>query len=231
MSLSSVLTKHCPKFETSIPSTGNRVWFRPFLVKEEKKLLTIQEFGTDAEIVNCILEILESCFDSNIIRSLPTFDIEYLFLKLRTKSIGSVVTPTIICPYTGETIKTSIDLDEIIISFDPSHTKSLDLGNNIILTMKHPTMEMFMHTNHENSIYDVALSCIDTIQTTDELIEGSTQSKAELEDFLNSMSSSQFKQITHFFETVPKMEKVVTYTTSDKTERSIVLRGIKDFFR
>ena len=232
MSLISLLNKHCPKYETTIPSTKNKIWFRPFLVKEEKKLLIVQEFGTEKEIINCMIEVLETCFDSNIFKTLPTFDIEYLFLQLRAKSISPIVTPIITCPYTEEKIKIEIDLNEINVIFDTNHTKILNLGNNITLIMKYPSIDTLMKTTtiSEESIYDIALSCMESIQTTDELVECVTHPKKELEEFLNHLTSDQFSQITNFFKSIPKIEKEITYITSDGEKRTIILQGIKDFF-
>ena len=233
MSISSILTKHCPKYETIIPSSGTKVWFRPFLVKEEKKLLIVQEFGTEKEIIKCMVEILESCFDSNIFGSLPLFDIEYLFLQLRSKSISSVVFSVLTCPYTKENIKISINLDEIVLTTDKNHTKKLNLGNRITLNMKYPSVDMLLESDinvSSESIYNVALNCMESIQTQDELISCKEQTKEELEDFLNNMSIEQFSKITQFFETIPKLEKTIEYKTKDSIDRKLLLRGIKDFF-
>lgn len=233
MTLSSILTKHCPKFETKIPSTGKSVWFRPFLVKEEKNLLLVQEFGTEKEVLKCIIDILEACYDCDTLHKLPIFDIEYLFIKLRIKSIGEQLTTDMTCPYTQEVTNISINLNDIPVSFDETHTKKLDLGHNIILTMKYPSIDELLESDiqsSEETIYDIALRCMDTIQTDSEIIDCSMQSKSELEDFLNNMSPDQFSKITHFFETMPKIEKEIAYTTSDGISRTIVLRGVRDFF-
>lgn len=233
MSITSILTKHCPKYETIIPSTNTKVWFRPFLVKEEKKLLIVQEFGTEKEIIKCMVEILEVCFDSTIFSTLPLFDIEYLFLQLRSKSISSLVTSTLVCPYTKENIKISINLDEVLLKTDPNHTKKINLGNYITLNMKYPSVDLILESDinlSEESIYIIALTCMESIQTKDELIECSEQTKEELEDFLNNMTIDQFSKITQFFETIPKLEKLIEYKTSDSVDRTVLLRGIKDFF-
>lgn len=233
MSITSILTKHCPKYETTIPSSGKKIWFRPFLVKEEKKLLIVQEFGTEKEIVKCMVEILESCFDSDIFASLPLFDVEYLFLQLRSKSISSIVSSTLVCPYTGENVKISINLDEIVLTTDKNHTKKLNLGNKIILNMNYPSVNMLLESDinmSSESIYKIALSCMETIHTQDESVYCKEQNKEELEEFLNNMSIEQFSKITQFFETIPKLEKIIEYKTSDLVDRTILLRGIKDFF-
>jgi len=233
MSLTKLLTNHCPKFETEIPSTKQRIWYRPFLVKEEKKLLMVQEFGTEREIINCMVEILEDCYDSTIFRGLPLFDIEFLFVQLRINSIGSSVDTILTCPITQEKINLKIDLADIDVIYNEKHNKSIDIGNKIIINMKYPTVGSLLNSTKrisEESIYDIALSCIESIQTETELIDCSTQSKNEVEDFLNHMSPAQFSKITEFFDTTPKLEKILNYTTSDGTTRMVTLKGIKDFF-
>lgn len=233
MSLSSILTKHCPKYETKIPSTGTSVWFRPFLVKEEKNLLIVQEFGTENEVLKCILNILEACYEYDKFDKLPIFDIEYLFIQLRSKSIGTEISPNITCPDTQELISIPINLNDLRVSFDKNHNKILDLGHNTILTMKYPSINLILNSEtklSDENIYDIALLCMDNIQTDSELIECGVQSKSELEDFLNNMTIDQFSKITQFFETMPKIEKEINYTTSDGVSRTIVLRGVSDFF-
>lgn len=233
MTISSILTKHFPKYEITIPSTGESVWFRPFLVKEEKKLLIVQEFGTEKEIIKAIIETLESCFEYNKIHKLPIFDIEYLFIQLRSKSIGSLMSPTITCPYTQEAIEISIDLNELNVIFNETHSKIIELGHNTQLKMKYPSIDILVNSaikTSDESIYKIALYCMDTIQTDTELINCELQNKEELEEFLDNMSASQFEKVTHFFNTMPKIEKTITYITSDSISRTITLKGIRDFF-
>ena len=233
MSLSSLLTKHCPKYEAEIPSTSIKKWFRPILVKEEKKLLTIQQFGNEKEMINCVVEVLESCFDAENFKELTIVDIEYLFILLRIKSIGSLVSPILVCPHTQENITLKIDLEELQINKTLTHSNIIDLGNNTILTMKHPTISMLLDdpgNKINETLYNMALKCMNTIQTDTELIECSMQSTMELESFLDNMTKQQFAKIIEFFDTMPKLEKTLSYTTSDGIDRNITLKGIKDFF-
>lgn len=233
MSLSNILLKHVPRYGLNIPSTKEQVWFRPLLVKEEKKLLQINEFGTQKEKINALVEVLESCFEYDKIRELTIVDIQYLFIQLRIKSIGSTVTPIFVCPTTQEKIKLHINLAEVEVTSDPTHTNIIEFPN-VQIRMKHPTISTMidydtLQTN-DDEIYNLALSCIVEIQTIDELIDCSKHTKKELEEFLNTMTKEQFNKILSFFETMPKIEKSVTYTTSDNVSRTIILKGISDFF-
>jgi hypothetical protein len=229
--LNSLLTSY-PKYETSLPSSNIKVWFRPILVKEEKKLVVVQQFGTGNEIINAMVETIQECFDIKDANLLPVFDLEYLFLKLRSKSIGSVLDFSFVCNDTGEKIKTKINLDEIQVQFHPEHTKEIVLDNQIQIKMRYPNARDFMDVAVEdpNSLYKLSLKCMNEIQTASELIECSNQSEQELEDFLDNMTPVNFSKITNFFETMPKIEREIKYTTSDGINRSLLIKGIKDFF-
>lgn len=233
MPLCDVLLNALPRYEITIPSTNENVWFRPLLVKEEKILLQISELGNYKEKINCILKILQSCFEYTDFEKLTVVDIQYLFIKLRIKSIGSMVSPLFVCRETNEKIKLKIDLNSIEVTYNPQHTPLIEL-DNIKIKMKYPSINTIMNhdTNNSNDddVYKLAISCIDEIHTVDEKIECSSQSQSELESFLDSMTKDQFDEIIFFFETMPKIEKSIEYTTSDGIVRTVVLRGISDFF-
>ena len=233
MPLCDILLNTLPRYETKIPSTKEEVWFRPLLVKEERLLLQISEFGTYKEKINCIIRILESCFEYENIKKLTIVDIQYLFIKLRIKSIGSNVSPYFICQETGEKIKLKIDLNDIEVAYDPRHVSLLEFSN-IKIKMKYPDINTILEydttKSNDDDVYNLAISCIDEIHTHDEKIQGSDQNKNEMEAFLDSMTKDQFDKIVLFFETMPKIEKSVEYTTADGIVRTVVLRGISDFF-
>lgn len=233
MPLCDVLLNALPRYETKIPSTEEEVWFRPLLVKEERLLLQMSEFGTYKEKINCIVTILESCFEYKNIKKLTIVDIQYLFIKLRIKSIGSIVSPFFVCPETGEKVKLKIDLNDVEVIYDPRHLSMLNFSN-IKIKMKYPDINSILDydttKSNDDDVYNLAISCIDEIHTIDQKIEASSQSRSELEIFLDSMTKDQFDKVISFFETMPKIEKSVEYTTSDEVVRTIVLRGISDFF-
>lgn len=232
MPLCDILLNILPKYETEIPSTKEKVWFRPLLVKEEKILMQISEFGNHKEKINCILQTLKSCFEYTNFEKLNIVDIQYMFIQLRIKSIGSVVSPFFICKETGEQIKLKINLEEVEVTYDENHVKFIEF-DSIKIKMKYPSITTIMQyssSSDENDVYKLAISCIEEIHTRDEQIDCSTQSQTELESFLDNMTKEQFDKIILFFETMPKIEKPVEYTTSDGVKRTIVLRGISDFF-
>ena len=143
MPLCDILLNTLPRYETKIPSTKEEVWFRPLLVKEERLLLQISEFGTYKEKINCIIRILESCFEYENIKKLTIVDIQYLFIKLRIKSIGSNVSPYFICQETGEKIKLKIDLSDVEVTYDPRHVSLLEFSN-IKIKMKYPDINTIL---------------------------------------------------------------------------------------
>lgn len=222
----------CPKYETILPSSNTKIWFRPILVKEEKKLVIVQQFGSSNEIIHSMIETIQDCCDIKNANLLPVFDLEYLFLKLRSKSIGSIIDLSFVCNETGEKIKTKINLDEIQVQFNPNHTKEILLDDQIQVKMRYPTANDFMDIDigDPDSLYKLSLRCIDKIQTISELIDCNDQSEKELENFLDNLTPINFAKITNFFETMPKIEKEIQYTTSDGINRSLLIKGIKDFF-
>jgi hypothetical protein len=219
-----------PRYVTTQPSTGKKVTFRPFTVKEEKYLLMTKQTGEYADLLATIANIIDSCFElGQEAKKLPIFDIEYFFLKLRSKSIGEIVEPTIVCPYTDEKIKLSLNIDDI----QPvvKHTNfNIRLNENIIVNMKYPTLDILLK-NSDADLYDVTLNCIESIETIDEKIENSDISKKEFLEFIDLMTNEQFKKIIEFIKNVPTLEKEISYITSDGVERKIKLKGIKDFFQ
>ena len=219
-----------PRYVTIQPSTGKKVTFRPFTVKEEKYLLMTKQTGEYADLLATIANIIDSCFElGQEAKKLPIFDIEYFFLKLRSKSIGEIVEPTIVCPYTDEKIKLSLNIDDI----QPvvKHTNfNIRLNENIIVNMKYPTLDILLK-NSDADLYDVTLNCIESIETIDEKIENSDISKKEFLEFIDLMTNEQFKKIIEFIKNVPTLEKEISYVTSDGVERKIKLKGIKDFFQ
>jgi len=229
--LSSLLNS-CPKYETILPSSKTKVWFRPILVKEEKKLVVVQQFGSGNEIIRAMIETIQDCFEIKDAHLLPVFDLEYLFLKLRSKSIGSIIDLSFVCNETGEKIKTKINLDEIEVQFHPDHTQEVLLDNQVRIKMRYPNANDFMDIDigDPDSLYKLSLKCIDKIQTVSELIDCKDQSEQELEEFLDNLTPANFTNITNFFETMPKIEKEIQYVTTDGVNRSLLIKGIKDFF-
>lgn len=235
MSLSDILKSTTPKYHDIVPSTGKKIWYRPFLVKEEKILLIAQEMGGDGGIMKAVKEVVESCFEGlGDASKIPIFDLEYLFIKLRAKSVQEIAIPILICPVTSEEIQLKINLQEIKVVEDKNHSNKIKLSDDIVIGMKYPSISIFLENNIESmelmDFYELAINCIDYIETKEEKIDCSSIEKNELKEFVDNMTKQQFDKIIDFFATMPKLEKTVNYKTSDGENRSIVLRGIKDFF-
>jgi hypothetical protein len=226
----SMMKNSLPRYVITQPSTGKKVTFRPFTVREEKHLLMIKQTGEYADLLATIANIIDSCFELNAeAKKLPIFDIEYFFLKLRSKSIGEIVEPTIICPHTGERIKIILNIDEIQPTVKNTNF-NIKINENIIVNMKYPTLDILLK-NADADLYDVTLNCIESIESIDEKIENSDISKKEFLEFIDLMTNDQFKKIIEFIKNVPSLEKEIKYKTSDNIERTIKLKGIKDFFQ
>ena len=229
-----------PEYTCKLPSSGKSVKFRPFLVKEEKLLYLAMESGEQTDMVNAIQRIIVECTNLTKVTDLTTFDIEYLFLQIRTRSVGESVEVTVTCPDDGTTeVKANIDLDLISVKFDDNHTKELRLTDDLILTMKYPSMEQFVkmnfgdddNTSMIDQVMDLAKGCADTITDPNQVYQCKDATKKELNTFFENMNSKQFQMIQKFFETMPKLYHELTVTNPNTGgENKIVLEGLAAFF-
>ena len=230
-----------PTYELELPSTGQTVKYRPFLVKEEKVLVIALESEDNKQITNAIKAVLKSCIQTRGVKveHLPTFDIEYLFLNIRGKSVGEELEVNIICPDDKETqVKTLINLDDIQIEKDENHTKQIKLDANLMMEMKYPSLEQFIKNNFDfneknqmDQSFELIATCIDKIYSEEEVWATADCTKKEVNDFLESMNSSQFKEIEVFFETMPKLTHTIKVTNpKTKVESDVVLEGLASFF-
>ncbi len=231
-----------PTYELVLPSTEQTVKYRPFLVKEEKVLLIALEGENTKEITNAIKAVIKSCVLTKGIKveSLPTFDIEYLFLNIRGKSVGETIEVNLICPDDGITeVKKEIPIDDIQIQRTDGHSNQIKLDDNIMMEMKYPSLEQFIKNNFDFSdnanqmdqSFELIGTCIDKIYTEEEVWSTADCTKKELTEFLESMNSSQFKEIENFFETMPKLSHSVKITNpKTKKESDVVLEGLASFF-
>jgi hypothetical protein len=230
-----------PTYELELPSTEQKIKYRPFLVKEEKLLLLALETEDTKEITNTIKQVLKNCVQGRGIKieSLPTFDIEYLFLNIRGKSVGENVEVNLIAPDDGETsVSVVINLDDIKVKKSPDHKKQIKLDDSLVMEMKYPSLDQFIKSNFDFSqdgnidqSFELIASCIDKIYNEEEVWSASDVTKKELMEFLEQMNSIQFKQIERFFETMPKLSHEVTFT-NPKTgiESTVLLEGLSSFF-
>ena len=194
-----------PTYELELPSTGATVKYRPFLVKEEKVLVIALESEDNKQITNAIKAVLKSCILSKGIKveDLPTFDIEYLFLNIRGKSVGEDLDVNIICPDDNKTeVAVTIALDEIEVQKDDNHTNKIKVDDSIMMEMKYPSLDQFIKNNFDfndkyamDQSFELIASCIDKIYTEEEVWAAADCTKKEMKDFLEQMNSNQFKEI------------------------------------
>ncbi|AOO08877.1 baseplate hub subunit [Synechococcus phage S-RIM2] len=227
-----------PRYKIKLPSDGRTVSFRPFLVKEEKLLLLATETGEQDEIVTAIKNIIKECTDIQNVERLSTFDIEYLFLQIRTKSVGESVDVTVICPDDGETeVAISIPLDDIKVVKTRGHKREMKLSDEIVITMGYPSLDTFVKMNFTDSdseveqMFDMAASCVETIADVEQVYECKDVPKAELIEWFNELNSKQFQMIQKFFETMPKLSHTIMVTNPNTgVESEVVLEGLASFF-
>jgi len=230
-----------PLYELELPSTGETIQYRPFLVKEEKLLVIALESEDTKQITTAIKSVIKNCINTKNIKveSLPTFDIEYLFLNIRGKSVGEEIEVNIICPDDGETqVPVQINLDDIKVQKDEEHTNRIKIDDNIMMEMKYPSLDQFIKNNFDFSgknamdqSFELIASCIDKIYTEDEVWSTADVTKKELNEFLESMNSSQFKDIEKFFETMPKLSHTIKVNNPNtEVESEVVLEGLASFF-
>ena len=231
-----------PTYELVLPSSGKKVKYRPFLVREEKILIMALESEDTKQITTAIKDVLSTCILSRGIKidKLATFDIEYLFLNVRAKSVGETVEVNVTCPDDGKTqVQMQIDIDSIKIKRDPEHTNIIKLDDDLSVQMNYPSLNQFIEANFDTNTdqsqvdesLEVIMTCIGQVYNQDEAWEASECTKKELRDFVESMNSKQFKQVENFFATMPKLTHNIKVTNPEtKVESTVVLEGLASFF-
>ena len=230
-----------PTYELVLPSTEQPIEFRPFLVKEEKLLVLALESEDTKQITTAIKAVLKSCVLTKGIKveNLPTFDIEFLFLNIRGKSVGEELEVNIICPDDEETqVTVDISLDDIQVQKNEDHTNKIQLDQSLMMEMKYPSLDQFIknnfdfnETNQMDQSFQLIATCIDKIYSEEEVWATADCTKKEVNDFLESMNSGQFKEIEKFFETMPKLSHTIKVTNpKTKVESDVVLEGLASFF-
>ena len=230
-----------PTYELELPSTGQTINYRPFLVKEEKVLVIALESEDNKQITSAIKAVLKNCIITKGIKveSLPTFDIEFLFLNIRGKSVGEELEVNVICPDDEKTeVPVTIDLDDIKVQKNENHNNKIKIDDNVMMEMKYPSLDQFIKNNFDlddknamEQSFDLIATSIDKIYTTDEVWAAADCTKKEMKDFLEQMNSSQFKEIEKFFETMPKLSHTIKVTNpKTKVESDVVLEGLASFF-
>jgi hypothetical protein len=230
-----------PTYELELPSTGQIIKYRPFLVKEEKLLVIALESEDTKQITNAIKTVIKNCIETKGIKveALPTFDIEYLFLNIRAKSVGEEIEVNIICPDDEETsVPVKIDVDEIKVQKNENHSNKIKLDDTLMMEMKYPSLDQFIKNNFDLSTnnameqsFELVASCVDKIYNEDEVWATADVTKKELMEFLDQMNSAQFKEIEKFFETMPKLSHTIKVKNpKTEVESEVVLEGLSSFF-
>jgi len=229
-----------PTYELSLPSNGKKIKYRPFLVREEKILIMALETENQKQITDAVVEILDACIMTRGVKvqNLATFDIEYIFLNVRSKSVGETINVNIICPDDEKTsVEVPIDLESIKVKKDKSHTNIVKIDDNLSLKLKYPSMDQFIESNFESSddtiknTMKVITSSIDMIFSEEESWNASESTEKELEDFIEQLNSKQFQTIEKFFDTMPKLSHKVKVTNpKTNVESTVILEGLAAFF-
>ena len=230
-----------PTYSLVLPSTEKEINFRPFLVKEEKLLVLALETEDTKQITTAIKAVIKNCIQTKGIKveTLPTFDIEYLFLNIRGKSVGESLDVNIICPDDEKTnVPVTINLDDIQVKKTEGHSNKVKLDNTLMMELKYPSLDEFIKSNFdfkdENAMeqsFNLIASCIDKIYNEEEVWVAADCTKKEIKEFLESMNSSQFKKIEEFFTTMPKLSHTIKVKNPNtKVESEVVLEGLASFF-
>tara|TARA_B100000214_G_scaffold353548_1_gene309676 strand:+ start:94 stop:816 length:723 start_codon:yes stop_codon:yes gene_type:complete len=231
-----------PTYELVLPSSNKKIRYRPFLVREEKILIMALESEDTKQITEAIKTVIHNCVITRGVKvdKLSTFDIEYLFLNVRGKSVGETVEVNVTCPDDGKTtVEMEIDIDSIKIQKDPNHSNIIKLDNDLSIQMNYPSLNQFIETNFDLSdtknqvdqSLHVIMSCINQVYNSEESWSAAECTKKELKEFVESMNSKQFKEVETFFETMPKLSHKVKVTNPEtKVESEVVIEGLASFF-
>ncbi|MAG26632.1 hypothetical protein CMI47_13915 [Candidatus Pacearchaeota archaeon] len=225
-----------PTYELTIPSSGQTVQYRPFLVKEEKILLMANEGGEASEIVRAMKQIIGNCIQNGYnTDNMPLFDVEYIFLKLRSKSVNEFSEVGFRCPECDEVNRVQIDLSSVEIFTDDAHSNKVELTNDIGLIMKYPQLDSInmndLQSTDVDTIFNVVSSCIDSIYQGEEIHDSGDYTKEEISEFINNLTQEQFLKIQQFFDTMPKLSHTVPYTCNKcEYDEPLVLEGLQNFF-
>ena len=230
-----------PTYELVLPSSSRKIKFRPFLVKEEKILILAMESQDSKQIANAVKDVISHCILTRGIKveKLSTFDIEYLFLNIRGKSVGEDIEVMITCPDDGKTqVPASINIDSIKVITSDEHEKDIKLDEQYTLRMKYPSLNEFIKTNfaatdnvNVDDTFDLIASCIDQVYSEEESWASEECTKKELSDFVESLNSSQFKKVENFFVTMPKLSHTIkVMNPNTKVESDVTIEGLQSFF-
>ena len=230
-----------PKLQTSeytltLPSTQEEIKYRPFLVKEQKILMIAQESGNEQEITDAMANLIHNCtFGALDVNNVPMFDVEYVFLQIRSKSSGSVVTLSVICPDDEETaVEVKINLDEIEVQRNVEHSQEIEITKDIKLNLRYPRLKDLKGLNDNFGEFEKTLvlvvECVDTITSGEEVINRIDMTQDEIVEFVDSMNSTQMEDVLKFFETMPKVRHIIDVVNpKTKKKGEVLLEGLESF--
>lgn len=228
-----------PTFELELPSSGKTIKYRPFIVKEEKVLLLALESEEEAQIREAVKNLIKNCVVTRIkVDELPSFDLEYLFLKIRAASVGEIVTMNVVCKDDNETqVEVSIDLNSVEVYKPEGHTNKIMLGDSMGILMKYPSMDRFIDAEFLNKeikteeVFEFIADSIDQIFDENEVWDSSTTSKKEMLEWVEHLTNKQFEDIQKFYETMPKLQhKFVVKNPKTGVESEYIIEGMQNFF-
>ena len=224
-----------PKYQLTLPSTGEKIEYRTFLVKEQKIILMAQESQDENQILNAVGDLVNSCtFGIIDAKKSPTFDIEYIFLKIRSRSVGETTSVNVVCPDDNETQgPVKINLDEIELLTNKDHKTNIQLTDKFTLNFRYPLMsDLYGIDANDTTETSFALinKCVTSIQYGDEIYNRVDMTDAELNDFLEQMNSKQFAEVMDFFNGMPKLRHIIKVTNpKTKVQSEVVLEGLQSF--
>ena len=229
-----------PTYELEVPSTDEKIQYRPFLVKEEKILLIAMESGKSEDVIEAVKQIVSECtFNKLNLGTMPMFDVEYIFLQIRAKSVGEVSKLKLLCPDDKKTYAdVEVKLDDVTVQVDEGHTNKIELDNDMGMIMTYPNIDSFKNSGKTTitaaNMLDVISTCILQIyeQKGEKVYEAKDQTQKELSDFIEQLQTKHFKKVQAFFDTMPKLKhSVKVKNPKTKKESEIVLVGLNDFFQ
>ena len=228
-----------PTYELEVPSTDEKIKYRPFLVREEKILLIAMESGKTEDVVEAVKSIVEECtFNKLNLGDMPMFDIEYIFLNIRAKSVGEISKLRLLCPDDNKTYtEVEVNLSEVLVQVEKDHTNKIELTDEMGIYMKYPTIDSFTQTGitevTATNMLDVISTCVAQVydKKGEEIFDAKDQTKEELIEFIEQLNTKQFAELQKFFDTMPKLKHVVKVENPEtKVKSDILLQGLSDFF-
>ena len=225
-----------PVYTLELPSTGEEIEFRPFLVKEQKSLMIAEQSNNEKIINKTIVELIHNCtFEKIDAKKLPIFDVEMIFLKLRSKSVGETAEVIVTCPDDGETkVPVKVNLDEINVAITDEHTNEINITDDIKIVMRYPTLEdvKVRKTDDASIMFDMIHTSIDEVHNGDEIITRVDMTDKELTDFIDSMNTQQLESIMNFFNTMPKLRHVLEVENpKTKNKNEVLIEGLNNFLQ